>query len=141
MIRFSLHCDQAHEFDGWFRNNDDFLTQKKSKLIRCPICDSTEIDKTLMAPAVSTAKKREQVGLALQARQKKMLETMRNITREVRNNAEYVGDHFAEEARRIHFNEVKPRAIYGEASVSEVSSLVDDGIPVMPLVTLPEDEN
>ncbi|WP_297322849.1 DUF1178 family protein [uncultured Bartonella sp.] len=141
MIRFSLHCDKAHEFDGWFRSNEDFSNQKKSRLIRCPICDSTEIDKTLMAPAVSTAKKREHVGLALQAEQKKMLEAMRNITREVRKNADYVGDRFAEEARRIHFKEVKQRAIYGEASACEVSSLVEDGIAIVPLVTLPEDEN
>lgn len=70
-----------------------------------------------------------------------MLEEMRKITRKVRKNAEYVGDRFAEEARRIHFKEVKERPIYGEASTEEVSSLVDDGIPVMPLATLPEDEN
>ncbi|AQT42130.1 hypothetical protein BBC0178_006340 [Bartonella apihabitans] len=141
MIRFSLHCDHAHEFDGWFRNNDDFLNQKKAGLIHCPICDSNVIDKTLMAPAVSTSKKHEQVGMGLNQEQKRIIEEMRKLTRQVRKNAEYVGDHFAEEARRIHFKEVKERPIYGEASSEEVSSLVDDGIPVMPLAPLPEDEN
>ncbi|MBI0019772.1 DUF1178 family protein [Bartonella sp. W8097] len=141
MIRFSLHCDHAHEFDGWFRNNDDFLYQKKAGLIHCPICDSNVIDKTLMAPAVSTSKKHEQVGMGLNQEQKRIIEEMRKLTRQVRKNAEYVGDHFAEEARRIHFKEVKERPIYGEASSEEVSSLVDDGIPVMPLAPLPEDEN
>ena len=141
MICFSLHCDKAHEFDGWFRNNEDFLNQKKSDLIHCPICDSTAIDKTLMAPAVATSRKREQVGLGLTLEQQKMVETMRKLTREVHKNAEYVGNRFAEEARRIHFKEVKERPIYGEANAKEVSSLADDGIPVMPLATLPEDEN
>ncbi|CAM1639321.1 DUF1178 family protein [Bartonella apihabitans] len=141
MIRFSLHCDHAHEFDGWFRNNDDFLYQKKAGLIHCPVCDSNVIDKTLMAPAVSTSKKHEQVGMGLNQEQKRIIEEMRKLTRQVRKNAEYVGDHFAEEARRIHFKEVKERPIYGEASSEEVSSLVDDGIPVMPLAPLPEDEN
>ena len=141
MIRFSLHCDHAHEFDGWFRNNDDFLNQKKTGLIHCPICDSNVIDKTLMAPAVSTSRKHEQVGMGLNQEQKRIIEEMRKLTRQVRKNAEYVGDHFAEEARRIHFKEVKERPIYGEASSEEVSSLVDDGIPVMPLAPLPEDEN
>jgi len=141
MIRFSLHCDHAHEFDGWFRNNDDFLNQKKAGLIHCPVCDSNVIDKTLMAPAVSTSRKHGQVGMGLNQEQKRIIEEMRKLTRQVRKNAEYVGDHFAEEARRIHFKEVKERSIYGEASSEEVSSLVDDGIPVMPLAPLPEDEN
>ncbi|AQT46758.1 MULTISPECIES: DUF1178 family protein [Bartonella] len=141
MIRFSLHCDKAHEFDGWFRNNDDFSNQKNSGLIRCPVCDSTNIEKTLMAPAISTSKKHEQVGMGLDPEQKRMIEEMRKLTRQVRKNAEYVGDRFAEEARRIHFKEVKQRPIYGEATGEDVSSLVEDGIPVMPLATLPEDEN
>ncbi len=142
MIRFSLHCDNAHEFDAWFRSNEDFDEQKKSGLLSCPFCHSTSIEKQLMAPAVSTARKREQqVGLGLEAEQQKMLSALREVTKKARKEAEYVGDRFAEEARRIHFKEVEERAIYGEASVKEVSSLMEDGIPVVPLPSLPEDEN
>ena len=142
MIRFSLHCDNAHEFDAWFRSNEDFDGQKKSGLLSCPFCHSTSIEKQLMAPAVSTARKREQqVGLGLEDEQQKMLSALREVTKKVRKEAEYVGDRFAEEARRIHFKEVEERAIYGEASVKEVSSLVEDGISVVPLPSLPEDEN
>ena len=142
MIRFSLHCDNAHEFDAWFRSNEDFDEQKKSGLLSCPFCHSTSIEKQLMAPAVSTARKWEQqVGLGLEAEQQKMLSALREVTKKVRKEAEYVGDRFAEEARRIHFKEVEERAIYGEASVKEVSSLMEDGIPVVPLPSLPEDEN
>lgn len=142
MIRFSLHCDNAHEFDAWFRSNEDFDEQKKSGLLSCPFCHSTSIEKQLMAPAVSTARKREQqVGLGLEAEQQKMLSALREVTKKVRKEAEYVGDRFTEEARRIHFKEVEERAIYGEASVKEVSSLMEDGIPVVPLPSLPEDEN
>ena len=142
MIRFSLHCDNAHEFDAWFRSNEDFDGQKKSGLLSCPFCHSTSVEKQLMAPAVSTARKREQqVGLGLEDEQQKMLSALREVTKKVRKEAEYVGDRFAEEARRIHFKEVEERAIYGEASVKEVSSLVEDGISVVPLPSLPEDEN
>lgn len=142
MIHFSLHCDNAHEFDAWFRSNEDFDGQKKSGLLSCPFCHSTSIEKQLMAPAVSTARKREQqVGLGLEDEQQKMLSALREVTKKVRKEAEYVGDRFAEEARRIHFKEVEERAIYGEASIKEVSSLVEDGISVVPLPSLPEDEN
>ena len=59
----------------------------------------------------------------------------------VKKNADYVGDKFAEEARRIHFNEVKPRGIYGESTPDEIHALQEDGINVFPLPTLPEDQN
>ena len=58
MIRFSLACQNDHSFDGWFRNSEDFDKQKKRGLIACPDCGSTRIEKALMAPAVSTGRKR-----------------------------------------------------------------------------------
>ena len=57
MIRFSLVCENEHEFDGWFRNGDDFDTQKKRGFISCPVCHSDKVGKTLMAPAVSTGRR------------------------------------------------------------------------------------
>ncbi|MHC5306552.1 DUF1178 family protein [Bartonella sp. LJL80] len=141
MIRFALHCDKAHEFDGWFRNNDDFDQQRANGLLSCPLCASLKIDKLLMAPAVSTSRQREQVGTGLDEEQRKALMQMREMAKNIRKNADYVGDNFAEEARRIHFGEVDPRAIYGEASIEDVSALVEDGVEVLPLPTLPEDEN
>ncbi|HVX82011.1 MAG TPA: DUF1178 family protein, partial [Devosiaceae bacterium] len=53
----------------------------------------------------------------------------------------YVGDRFAEEARKIHFNDAEARGIYGEATPDEVTSLIEDGVEFMPLPTLPEDHN
>ncbi|WP_305142727.1 DUF1178 family protein, partial [Brucella pinnipedialis] len=40
MIRFSLHCDHGHEFEGWFRDNADFERQSEMKLVACPACHS-----------------------------------------------------------------------------------------------------
>ena len=65
MIRFSLHCDQAHDFEGWFRSNDDFDTQKKRGFVECPSCGSSKVEKALMAPAVSTGRKKEKMALAM----------------------------------------------------------------------------
>ncbi len=141
MIRFSLHCDRDHEFDGWFRNGDEFETQKKRGFVSCPACGSSKVDKALMAPSVSTGRKREQIALAAGETQRKMLAQLREMTKQVRENADYVGDKFAEEARRIHFGETDPRGIYGEASVDEVKGLLEDGVEVMPLPELPEDRN
>jgi len=46
----------------------------------------------------------------------------------VRENADYVGDKFAEEARKIHFGETDPRGIYGEATLEEAKGLAEDGV-------------
>jgi len=141
MIRFSLHCDHGHEFEGWFRDNADFDRQSERKLVSCPVCNSPEIKKSLMAPAVSTSRSKEQVAIAMGEAQKQMLEQMRELSRKVRENADYVGDQFAEEARKIHFGETEARGIYGEASKEDVHSLIEDGVDVMPLPVFPEDKN
>jgi hypothetical protein len=60
---------------------------------------------------------------------------------EIHAKAEYVGGRFAEEARKIHFNESEQRGIYGEASADEVKELAEDGVPFMPMPRLPEDLN
>jgi hypothetical protein len=141
MIRFSLHCEHEHEFDGWFRNGDDFETQKKRGFVSCPVCNSSKVEKALMAPSVSTGRKREQIALAVSEEQRKMLAQLKELTKKVRENADYVGDKFAEEARKIHFGETDPRGIYGEASLEEVKGLVEDGVDFMPLPEFPEDRN
>ena len=141
MIRFSLGCEHGHEFEGWFRSNDDFDKQRKRGLIDCPECGSHKVDKALMAPAVSTGRKREKMALALNAEQRRVMKEMKALSEKLRENADYVGDKFAEEARKIHFGETDPRGIYGEATPDEARALADDGVEFMPIPVLPDDRN
>ena len=141
MIRFSLACDSGHAFEGWFRSNDDFDKQKKRGLIDCPDCGSHKVDKALMAPAVSTAKKREKMALAMSAEQKRIMGEMKALSEKLRENAENVGPKFAEEARKIHFGETEARGIYGEATPDEAKGLAEDGVPFMPIPVFPDDRN
>ena len=141
MIRFSLICEREHEFEGWFRSNDDFETQKKRGFVDCPTCGSRKVDKALMAPAISTGAKQEKIALAMGEAQRQALAQLRALSRKIRENADYVGDRFAEEARRIHFGESEPRGIYGEATSEEVRGLIEDGVDFMPIPMLPEDRN
>jgi hypothetical protein len=59
----------------------------------------------------------------------------------MRENADYVGDRFAEEARKIHFGEADPRGIYGEATLEEARALAEDGVDFMPIPIFPDDQN
>ena len=141
MMRFSLHCDQSHEFEGWFRNNEDFDNQTARGLVQCPVCHSPNVNKALMAPSVTTGRTKEKIAATMGEAQRKLLDEMREISRKVKENADYVGDRFAEEARKIHNGEVAERGIYGEATRDEVTSLVEDGVEILPLPVLPEDYN
>ena len=141
MIRFSLHCDNAHEFEGWFRSSDDYETQRKRGFVECPDCASRNVDKALMAPALSTARKQEKMALAMGDHQRRVLAEMKALTEKMKEGADYVGDKFAEEARKIHYGETEARGIYGEASIDEVKGLAEDGVPFLPIPVLPEDRN
>ena len=141
MIRFSLICDRDHEFEAWFRSNDDFDRQKKRGFVDCPTCGSKKVGKALMAPAVSTGRSQEKIALAMNEAQKNAMAEMKVLSEKMRENADYVGDKFAEEARKIHFGETDARGIYGEATLDEAKSLAEDGVGFMPIPVFPEDRN
>ena len=141
MIRFSLTCRHDHTFEAWFRSNDDFEAQRKRGFVECPDCGSNKVEKALMAPAVSTGRKREKMALAMGQTQKRVLAELKALSQKMRENADYVGDRFAEEARKIHFGEADPRGIYGEATPDEAKGLAEDGVEFMPIPVFPEERN
>jgi hypothetical protein len=123
MIRFSLRCKADHEFEGWFRDGDTFEAQQQVGEIACPECGDTAVEKALMAPAISRGK-----GAAPQLTPAQMKTMLFALRHQVEKNCDYVGERFAEEARRIHYGEADPHGIYGEASEDESRELADEGI-------------
>ena len=45
---------------------------------------------------------------------------------------------FAEEARKIHYEEAEARDIFGQATLEEARELLEEGIEVLPLPDLPK---
>ena len=123
MIRFTLRCATGHEFEGWFRDNDGFEAQQQAGEIACPECGDSTVEKALMAPAIGRGK--SNTPALTPAQMKAMLWAVR---RQVESNCDYVGERFAEEARRIHHGETDPHAIYGEASDAEARELAEEGV-------------
>lgn len=141
MIVFDLICSNEHTFEAWFRDSKAFEGQRRKKAVSCPICGDHKIDKALMAPNISTSKKRaanveKSAELAGQA-----MEALREVRRQVEENCEYVGPEFAEEARKIHHGETEERDIYGEATKEEAEELRDEGVEVCDLPWLPNADN
>ena len=143
MIRFSLRCDRDHEFEAWFRSSVEY---EKGVGSSCPVCGSDKVEKALMAPALGRPASTEKAGkvqlaAAPDRNMKAMREALREMRRQITENADHVGDRFAEEARKIHYNETEPRAIYGEATSEEAKALLEEGVEFQPLPSLPDDQN
>lgn len=141
MIQYSLQCSKGHRYDAWFKNAHAFDEQKERGIARCAICDDGAVDKAPMAPAVA----RTDAGKVSLSQGHpdalKFRELLRAYRQKVMSEADYVGDKFAEEARKIHFEEVEARGIYGEATRDDVIALAEEGIDFMPLPDLPEEHN
>ena len=164
MIRYTLECQDKHPFDGWFANSEAFDKQIERGLVTCPSCGSTDVRKAIMAPNVSprTRAKGKAEGASAPTplspsnppavgpvpmtniadpAAEKVVAFMRAIRQAVEQNAENVGNRFAEEARKIHSGEVEEKPIYGEATLADAAELIEEGIMVHPLPLLPEDKN
>jgi hypothetical protein len=146
VIRYDLMCSKGHEFDGWFSDSLAYDTQAKRGLISCTVCGVNRIQKQIMAPGIPAKGNRKSDKQAMTAgpadpRAVAMMQMMRDYRKHVTANSENVGDKFAEEARKIHFKEVKERPIYGEATSDDAKALVEEGIEVHPIPRLPEDGN
>ncbi|MGV1795051.1 DUF1178 family protein [Rhizobium lusitanum] len=142
MIRYSLSCDNAHEFEGWFSESADFDRQVESGFLTCPVCNSAAISKLLMAPSVSTARKKDEMQtLAMDAARKEALVKLKEAVEAIKSNAEDVGTKFPEEARKIHYGEADARGIIGKATPDEAQALVEEGIEIAAIPVLPDDIN
>ncbi len=148
MIRYSLACEKDHEFDGWFAGSEAFEKQLKRGLVECPECGSIKVHKALMTPGVprkSNTKAEDTPVKALNVpadpKVQALVEMVRQLREHVKTNADYVGDQFAEKARRIHYGEEEARGIYGEATIEQAMELHEEGVDVLPLPKLPEDGN
>lgn len=129
MIAYTLRCDHRHEFEAWFASSAAFDEQSAAGLVTCPQCASVKIEKAPMAPALNGTKK---TVLAAEER-KKLRQFAAGMRQYVKNNADYVGKAFPEEARKIHYGETEERHIYGEASVDEAKALIEEGVEIAAL--------
>ena len=143
---FDLTCAAGHRFEGWFASAERFATQCAASAVRCPLCDTADVQRAPSAPRLNlggderapahgggsdaaAAGKGAAAGEAGAA----LIERLRRLVAAT----EDVGTRFAEEARRIHYAEVPARAIRGTASERDRRELRDEGIETLTLALPP----
>jgi hypothetical protein len=158
MIHYALVCDKGHNFESWFQNSATFDKQAKRGLISCPHCDSTKVEKAIMAPRLASSNKPkapveveapapatlapEKASVAMISPQEHEVRArLKELREHLTKNADNVGQKFPEEARKMHYGEIEHRSIYGEASPKDAKDLAEEGIEFHPLPILPDERN
>jgi hypothetical protein len=161
MIHYNLRCKQGHAFESWFQSSSAYEQQERRKLVSCPVCGSTDVERAIMAPQVVSRKGRDKAPAEplptpapapevippssptplLMAQERELRAKLKELRDHIVKNADNVGERFPNEARKMHYGDIEHRPIYGEASPDEARALVDEGVEVMPLPTLPDDRN
>lgn len=139
MIKYRLQCANGHEFEGWFASSASYDDQVAAGHVACPECQSRDVGKSVMAPYVAVRARPEAGTDEVPARRYRNL--VQHVSRAVVATSEDVGERFPEEARKIHYREVAERPIRGTASAQEARALVEEGVEIMALPRLPEDNN
>ena len=127
---FDLVCANAHTFEGWFTSENDFDSQIEKGQLSCPMCGSVDVHRTPSAARLNLGARERQQAMLPTPQQ--MQAAFLRMAREIAANTEDVGERFAEEARRIHYEEVPTRGIRGTTTREEAAALEDEGINVMP---------
>jgi hypothetical protein len=158
MIVFDLACKNAgHVFEIWFGSSTDYEDQKGRGLVSCPYCGSTDVTKAVMAPNVApkgnartdtTPAAAAPVPAAANVPSpeafKAMVSKLAEVQARMLEGSDYVGNRFADEARSMHLGEQENRPIHGQTSPEEAKALIEEGVPVAPLllpVRPPKSEN
>ena len=140
MVVYNLLCKKKHGFEGWFPSFEDYQKQAQAKLISCPTCGSTAVEKVPHAGAVHVKKeqprapvKKRAPAAEAQVSSAEFKEMLLRVHHYVKEHFEDVGPRFAEEAKQIHKGLAEERPIHGTATLQEAKALAEEGISFVPL--------
>ena len=142
MIKYKLACKNCKiTFDSWFASSREFEKLKKKSLLVCHACNSTTVDKSLMAPSLRNNEKDIKNDLQLD-KYKNVKKTIKSYQKFIKDNFKFVGENFAYEARSIHYNpKKKTKGIYGNASKKDLMELKEEGIDAQMIPWVEDKDN
>ena len=129
MIIYRLICKECEiSFDSWFSSSKEYEKLKKKKFLNCHICNSLNIEKTLMSPSIFRSKNNTKINND-DLKYRNIKKTISEYQNFIKKNFDYVGENFAYEARSIHYkNKKASKGIYGTATKEDLKELKEEGI-------------
>ena len=120
MIIYDLQCAHDHKFEGWFKSREEYDLENQAKRLSCPLCGDSQI-KLLPAGGHVSVKERT-------SNHNNQKEMVRAFSKYMEKNFDNVGADFAEEALKMHFEEVDHRNIRGTMTDVEEKELQEEGV-------------
>jgi hypothetical protein len=133
VIAFDLRCAATHVFEAWFGSSAAYEEQRAGGLIACPLCGDTDVAKAVMAPNIA-AKGNQAPAVPDAAAMKAAFAAIQQAQAEALKSSEWVGVQFADKARAMHSGKTPSAPIHGQATREEARALVEEGVPVAPLL-------
>ena len=122
VVVYTLSCENAHKFEGWFASPDAFEVQNGGGHLACPVCGSSAVARMPSAPYLNVPRSEPAKETAVTGSPDFMARLRAKVIEYVIKHTEDVGERFPEEARQIHYGEAPERAIRGQASKQEVEA-------------------
>ncbi len=153
MIVFDLKCGTGHVFEAWFGSSAAYEAQRAGGLVECPLCGDTGVDKAVMAPNVAAKGNRrsaapapvaQDTGLPPPEAVKAAMAAIAAMQAKMLEQSQWVGTAFVDKARAMHLGEEAVSQIHGQATPEQAQELIEEGVPVAPLlvpVVPPESRN
>lgn len=156
MIKYQLICNNEHRFDGWFPNIAEFERQQEKKLLICPMCDSNQVNRAIMAPSIGKTKTKTKTKTKSKSQQDKeefyrgqftddtmipasrAKDILRKIRKQIVTEFDNVGNKFVKEYRK-HEKGERDDKFYGTPSKEEVKELLEEGIDLFHLPNVKDD--
>jgi hypothetical protein len=154
MIVFDLACAHGHRFEGWFNSSAGFADQRERRLIACPVCNDTEVDKAVMAPRLAAKGNQRAMipaagpdatmpmttdtapteGQISEAAMRALVAAVAAKQAEMLPQSRWVGRDFASAARAMHEGRADTQLIHGSVTPDDAAALHEDGVAALPLL-------
>jgi len=155
MIRYALNCEQGHTSRAGSRTRPPTTSRpsavwsrahsaapprwKKPSWRRGCRAPTPKLPSVPMPPVPQFAGSQLPVPMSANAPlavmsppERELRKKLKELREHITKNADYVGQRFPEQARKIHYGEIEHRSIYGEASPDESQGIARRGHRISP---------
>jgi hypothetical protein len=126
VIIYDLKCEKGHRFEGWFKDQQNWILQNSQKLVSCPVCNSSNIE--MIPSSITILGKDSRVAGKLKEKEFSPAGALKMLHQYIDKNFEDVGDKFAEIALKIHYGNEEKRNIKGTSTPQEEENLKEEGV-------------
>lgn len=144
MIVFDLACLCGYQFEGWFQDHQDFVSQQDEGLLLCPNCGGINVRKIMSAVSVHTGSdscfSSQKLEQQMEVTEEMAAAVLNKIQEYVEKNFEDVGTKLPEKALKIHYGVEEARNIRGVATSEEEKILKEEGIELLKIPMVKKEE-